>query len=193
MNVPMVRTTATKCPDNAATLPVHSRALVVLVMLAVGSLARVTSKWTFSGCFCSIIIEICCFEKCVTRCAFFSFLESMSSEYLNMLRDSKIHDVWHQLRIKKGCRAVIFSSDIDECTSGLHDCDIEAGESCVNNDGSYTCHCPRGFAYNQDLKQCGGMLDWQMSCGIFLPFCFFLFISDVCNSVLSSTVVTTQF
>jgi len=48
MNVPMVRTTATKWPDNAETLPAHSRALAVLVMLAVGSLVRVTSKWTFS-------------------------------------------------------------------------------------------------------------------------------------------------
>ncbi len=34
-------------------------------------------------------------------------------------------------------------SDIDECTDGTHNCDVNA--FCSNNNGSFTCTCNSGY------------------------------------------------
>ena len=34
--------------------------------------------------------------------------------------------------------------DLDECETGTHDCAVEA--ACVNNEGSFSCECPNGYA-----------------------------------------------
>ena len=38
---------------------------------------------------------------------------------------------------------ILFSTDVDECTSGNHNCDVHA--SCTNTRGSHTCTCHVGF------------------------------------------------
>ena len=37
--------------------------------------------------------------------------------------------------------------DIDECTNGPNDCDVNF--ECVNTPGSFTCECPTGFEINE--------------------------------------------
>ena len=49
-------------------------------------------------------------------------------------------------------------SDVNECeTPGINNCNINA--SCINNDGSYTCECRRGFA--GDGVNCTG--EWTLN------------------------------
>ena len=44
-------------------------------------------------------------------------------------------------------------SDVNECeTPGINNCNINA--ACINNDGSYTCECKKGFA--GDGVSCAG-------------------------------------
>jgi hypothetical protein len=38
-------------------------------------------------------------------------------------------------------------ADIDECTNGPNDCDVNF--ECVNTLGSFTCECPTGFEINE--------------------------------------------
>ena len=37
--------------------------------------------------------------------------------------------------------------DIDECTNGPNDCDVNF--ECVNTPGSFTCECPTGYEINE--------------------------------------------
>ena len=47
---------------------------------------------------------------------------------------------------------IYFSSDIDECTDGTHNCDPNA--SCGNIPGTFTCTCNPG--YTGDGMSCTG-------------------------------------
>jgi fibulin 1/2 len=49
----------------------------------------------------------------------------------------------------------LFSSDIDECVIGTHNCDKTNG-GCLNNAGSYKCNCKSGFKLEADGKTCKG-------------------------------------
>eukprot|EP00058_Branchiostoma_floridae_P012045 XP_002597533.1 hypothetical protein BRAFLDRAFT_219757 [Branchiostoma floridae] len=42
--------------------------------------------------------------------------------------------------------------DVDECTTGSHDCDVNA--NCTNTIGSFDCRCVVG--YQGDGKTCSG-------------------------------------
>lgn len=44
--------------------------------------------------------------------------------------------------------------DVNECTRGMHNCILDAGENCFNLLGSYTCICRLGYIYNPEVKQC---------------------------------------
>ena len=92
-----------------------------------------------------------------------------------------------------------FLSDIDECSSNSHSCDVNA--VCNNTRGFYTCACKPG--YSGDGKNCSGELnlpitstinyiDWQKRKGkgcyinirllILLPRCTSSFlVSNFCN------------
>ena len=41
--------------------------------------------------------------------------------------------------------------DIDECSSGSHDCDVNA--NCTNSNGSYSCTCNEGYSGKGDSCQ----------------------------------------
>ena len=43
--------------------------------------------------------------------------------------------------------------DIDECTTGVDECD----QNCQNNIGSYECSCDSGYILNDDGFRCNGM------------------------------------
>ena len=49
-----------------------------------------------------------------------------------------------------------FVSDIDECSSNSHSCDVNA--VCNNTRGSYICQCKPGFS--GDGRNCTGKLFW---------------------------------
>ena len=46
-------------------------------------------------------------------------------------------------------------TDIDECSAGLHTCGKNA--NCVDNIGSFTCPCKRGFFKSADGEDCIGI------------------------------------
>ena len=47
-----------------------------------------------------------------------------------------------------------YSSDINECKNGTHDCDQDNG-TCSNTPGSYTCQCRPGYTGNG--RNCSGI------------------------------------
>lgn len=44
--------------------------------------------------------------------------------------------------------------DVNECTRGAHNCTLDAGESCLNLHGRYTCVCRIGYVYSSKMKRC---------------------------------------
>ena len=58
------------------------------------------------------------------------------------------------------------TTDVDECSSNSHSCDVNA--VCSNNHGSHTCTCKAG--YTGDGKSCNGML-FSFFCFLFV--CWF--------------------
>ncbi|XP_043277764.1 uncharacterized protein [Venturia canescens] len=44
--------------------------------------------------------------------------------------------------------------DVNECTRNLHDCNLEDGQICINQPGSYACVCGVGTVYNSETKNC---------------------------------------
>ena len=66
---------------------------------------------------------------------------------------------------KNDWNIIVGSGDINECTLGIHNCDINA--ICTNTPGSYICTCYAG--YSGDGFNCIGDL-------IFLSFFFILFL-----------------
>lgn len=44
--------------------------------------------------------------------------------------------------------------DINECTSGVHNCSLESGESCFNLPGSFKCVCGFGLIRNKQVGGC---------------------------------------
>jgi hypothetical protein len=49
--------------------------------------------------------------------------------------------------------SIIFNLDIDECDTGLHDCD-QLNANCNNTEGSFLCTCKE--SYFGDGKKCEG-------------------------------------
>ena len=47
---------------------------------------------------------------------------------------------------------IIISIDIDECITDNGGCN----QTCINNNGSYTCLCHQGYEINDDVKSCQG-------------------------------------
>ena len=53
------------------------------------------------------------------------------------------------------------ATDIDECARNLHNCDIDKNFVCINNIGSYSCQCQKGFELDEknsdtciDINEC---------------------------------------
>ena len=53
----------------------------------------------------------------------------------------------------------LFIPDIDECTSGTHNC----SQQCHNTPGSYECRCDRYFGLDRDGQTCLGLLQLTAS------------------------------
>uniref|UniRef100_A0A2C9KAY6 Uncharacterized protein n=1 Tax=Biomphalaria glabrata TaxID=6526 RepID=A0A2C9KAY6_BIOGL len=71
------------------------------------------------------------------------------------------------------------NTDVDECTSGTHNCTTSAHELCVNTQGGYICTCDVGFVLN-DLS--GKKICKECSEGFFGQNC-----SSKCNCITSKT------
>ena len=51
------------------------------------------------------------------------------------------------------CYSYLFLADNNECSSNAtNNCE----QTCINNDGSYTCHCRTGYQLNSDGMTCTG-------------------------------------
>ncbi|XP_063991149.1 uncharacterized protein LOC135169782 [Diachasmimorpha longicaudata] len=44
--------------------------------------------------------------------------------------------------------------DVNECTSGLHNCSFKDGHTCVNLPGRFDCLCQYGMVWNDDTREC---------------------------------------
>nr|XP_012218604.1 PREDICTED: uncharacterized protein LOC105669954 [Linepithema humile] len=44
--------------------------------------------------------------------------------------------------------------DVNECIRSMHNCTLDAGESCLNLPGHYACICRLGYVYNPEMKRC---------------------------------------
>lgn len=75
-----------------------------------------------------------------------------------------------------------FSSDINECEIGAHNCDRHA--SCTNTAGSFKCNCAPGWIGN-GLK-CTG--NWMRQADVWTW--YFLKISYICNCILTNQSTT---
>ena len=51
--------------------------------------------------------------------------------------------------------------DINECISGTHSCDVNAG--CTNGNGAFTCQCNTGYTGNGQNGQCTGTCIYKES------------------------------
>ncbi len=51
----------------------------------------------------------------------------------------------------KGFRLSFEAEDLDECAHGGF-----CSHGCTNLNGSFACHCPKGFFISKDLRQCYG-------------------------------------
>ena len=60
-----------------------------------------------------------------------------------------------ELKVEKSEFSKYFSSDMDECVEGTHNCDSNA--DCTNNEGSYTCSCKVGWTGEGTTGNCVGM------------------------------------
>ena len=49
----------------------------------------------------------------------------------------------------------VLFSDINECTTGQHNCDVSEGAICNNTHGSFLCHCRHGYC-GEDGRLCKG-------------------------------------
>ena len=49
----------------------------------------------------------------------------------------------------------LYSSDIDECSEGTHNCE----QSCIDNAGSFSCSCHSGYALLADRRSCTSLTD----------------------------------
>ena len=49
--------------------------------------------------------------------------------------------------------------DIDECSNGSHDCDVNA--NCINTNGSYSCTCEEGYTGKGESCQGKIRLDFE--------------------------------
>ena len=79
-------------------------------------------------------------------------------------------------------------SDIDECSTGQHNCDVPDRATCDNTRGSFLCHCRHGYC-GEDGQVCKGM-SWNKNTLTFWVWCWYrctlsltLFsVLSVCNS-----------
>ncbi|CAB3255053.1 unnamed protein product [Arctia plantaginis] len=65
------------------------------------------------------------------------------------LEEKKSYSCPEGMRKKEGSP---YCEDIDECAEGLHICDIN--QSCLNTNGSYDCHCKRGYELDVVTQTC---------------------------------------
>lgn len=66
-------------------------------------------------------------------------------------------------------------AELDECSTGTHDCDVNA--ECVNTEGSYKCQCREGYKGNG--YQCSRMsFLFLKKKELFINKCWFLAICD---------------
>ncbi len=72
----------------------------------------------------------------------------MSRQVLHLLSEN----------IQNKCRVNGYSADIDECTEGTDNCNVNA--ECMNTVGSFTCACIEGFS--GDGVDCEGETNGQM-------------------------------
>lgn len=53
-------------------------------------------------------------------------------------------------------------TDVDECSTGAHNCDITSRATCTNTPGSFTCRCLAGYQGAGTTGTCKGLLVWHV-------------------------------
>ena len=138
-----------------------SATLVNIKIVCVGRLGFLTLL-------CSI--WIICFS-CLLGPTSLRAINTAEGKYRHVTRDISTHDnfeillITHQsdccemyVTLKIALYLVLWMTDIDECARGQHDCGRQ--QTCVNNDGSYSCACSRG--YEASGRSCFGQcLQWK--------------------------------
>ena len=143
MNALRVVTTATHMLSVPTTLEV-SRARVILVLLEMDRPAQV--RWCNEvGC---TVLQSCwpaVYSWSVMRMLTFVTAPKLYLYvcYLWCFKHKLLHERGRMFTLKF---TLTFLTDVNECTSGGHNCDTNA--QCTNTPGTFTCSCNAGFTGN---------------------------------------------
>ena len=75
----------------------------------------------------------------------------------------------------------MFYVDIDECTTGMNDCDMDA--FCNNTEGGFFCTCNEGFDGSGTIGDCDGQL--------YMLICMFLctFVRSAIKDIITRAII----
>lgn len=96
--------------------------------------------------YCRAVFSRCCMEtQALLRSPVFEEEDTSRDDDSSCVRGYRFKKLTRLIRTIQASPCV----DINECTEGLHDCDLET-TTCINLSGSYVCDCKLGFMKMDD-------------------------------------------